>query len=353
MHDFRSDLMSGSSAQSVQAMVDAAQNAPAFGHREDREQKKLEALVAELAGFEDALFVPTCTLANQIALKLWCQPGSEVVLDATCHLASVEAASTEVLTGAKTRSLAGVRGHLDPDQVKAEFEQRAAGLALIWLEDTHMRAGGTVMPRDWLPRIARAAGSKGVPIHLDGSRAWNAAIARNEGLDRVCAGAHSLALSLNKALGAPLGSLLLGSSDFIAEAVQVRSAFGAAWRPVGIVAAGAIPAVEGYRPRLAMDHERASRLSDGLRQRLGDTCTVDAPDTNIVLVHLRPAANPQAVLDALANRGVAAIKLGGSVLRFVVHARTDDTAIDAAIDALEQALTQASVRAETAARPWT
>lgn len=347
MFDFRSDLMSGSSARSVQAMVAAADEPPAFGHREDREQRRLEAMVADIAGFEDALFVPTCTLANQIALKLWCKPGREVLVDAAGHLASVEAASTDALTGAKTRSLIGVRGHLSPDQVNAELEERPTGLDLIWVEDTHMRAGGTVMPRDWLPQIATAASEKGLPVHLDGSRAWNAAVARGDGLDRICAGAKSLAVSLNKALGAPAGSLLLGSSSFIAEAVQLRSTFGGAWRPVGVLAAGAIPAVEDFRPRLALDHERASRFAAGLQRRLSEACAVDTPDTNIVLVHIPTEIDAQAFLGILANRRISAIKLGGNTLRFVIHARIDDAAIEAAIDALEHALTKATSRVET------
>ena len=292
--DFRSDLMAGIPPAARESMLLAAAQDPEMGARDDPHQSRLERTVADLAGFEDALFLPTCTLANQIALRLWCRPGDAVVAAADSHVAGHEAASTAGLSGVTARRLAGMRGHLPPEAVQAALAQprrpEEQPTRLVWLENTHMRAGGTVAPDGWIIAIANTCSDAGVKLHIDGSRLWNAEAATGRSLAVLASAADSLSLSLNKALGAPAGSLLLGSRASIREALAVRATLGANWRPVGFLAAGALAAVQGRHARLQDDHRRARVLHAGLSRSLGPLAGM-MPDTNIVLVTTPPRHN--------------------------------------------------------------
>lgn len=334
--DFRSDLMAGIPPAARAAMLDAAADDPEMGPRDDPHQARLERTVAELAGVEDALFVPTCTLANQIALRLWCRPGDAVAAAADSHVAGHEASSTAGLAGVTVRRLAGIRGHLAPETVRAALAapRRAdeQPTRLVWLENTHARAGGSIAPSGWGAPIASACREAGVRLHLDGSRLWNAEAATGLSLATLAAGADSLSLSLNKALGAPAGSLLLGGRDFIREALAVRATLGANWRPVGFLAAGAIEAVQGRAGRLRDDHRRARLLHAGLSRALG-ALAGEVPETNIVLVATPPGVAAPEVAAALREVGVLVLPLDGTTLRFVVHARTGEDAVARAVEA--------------------
>jgi len=339
--DFRSDLMAGIPPAAREAMLWAAAQDPEMGSRDDPHQARLERAVADLAGFEDALFVPTCTLANQIALRLWCRPGDATVAAADSHVAGQEASSTAGVAGVTVRRLAGRRGHLAPEAVQAALaaprraEEQPTTLA--WLENTHMRAGGTVTPVGWGGAIASACREAGVRLHLDGSRLWNAEAATGLSLAALATGADSLSLSLNKALGAPAGSLLLGSRAFIREALAVRATLGANWRPVGFLAAGALSAVNERAGRLQDDHRRARLLHAGLSRALGSLAG-EAPDTNIVLVTIPPGMPATHATMALLEVGVMVLPLDHTTLRFVVHARIDDEAVARAVDATARVL---------------
>ena len=259
--DFRGDLLSRLPPTSLEMMVSAAHGARAFGHREDKFQEQLERKVSDLCGFEDALFVPTCTVANQITIRIRCSPGESVLAASDSHLATIEGQSTTALTGALVEALDGERGHLTPagvlSRLKAPRDDGTRRTTLVWLENTHMRAGGTLMPQGDQKKISDHCASVGVAIHLDGSRLWNAAVAQGVPLSQVSDGVQSIALSLNKALGAPVGSVLVGSAEFIREAVRVRQVYGAAWMPIGILAAAALGALENFSERLDTDNRRA------------------------------------------------------------------------------------------------
>jgi threonine aldolase len=334
--DFRSDLMAGIPPAAREAMLRASDDDPEMGFRDDPHQSRLERSVADLAGFEDALFVPTCTLANQIALRLWCRPGDLLVAAADSHVAGNEAASTAGLAGVAVRRLAGLRGHLAPDAVRAGLAvPRAAAdqrTSLVWLENTHMRAGGTVAPPGWNQAIGAACRDADIRLHLDGSRLWNAEAATGLSMVALAAGADSLSLSLNKALGAPAGSLLLGSRDTIREALAVRATLGASWRPVGFLAAAALASVQGRAGRLRDDHRRASLLHAGLSRAFGSLAG-EAPDTNIVLLATPPGLTAPQAAAALQTMGVLVLALDNATLRFVVHARIGDDAVGWAVEA--------------------
>ncbi|ONG59129.1 hypothetical protein BKE38_00170 [Pseudoroseomonas deserti] len=346
--DFRSDLMSGIPPAALQAMLQAARGMPEMGFRDDPFQLRLEREVAELAGFEDALFVPTCTLANQIALRLWCRPGDAILAASDSHVASSEAASTAGLAGVAVRRLAGRCGHLGPAAVQAALAQShgpgTQPTRLVWLENTHMRAGGTLAPAGWGAAIGKLSRASGLRVHLDGSRLWNAETATGLPLAPLAEGADSLSLSLNKALGAPAGSLLLGPRDFIREAVAVRGTLGGAWRPVGFLAAAAIEALNGRTERLRADHERAGRLHGELAEAFGPLAG-RAPDTNIVLLTLPAGSAASEIVDRLRREQVLALALDETTLRFVTHARIDDQAVAQAVDAVRRALCTAPEKA--------
>ncbi|MEO3475347.1 GntG family PLP-dependent aldolase [Roseomonas sp. CAU 1739] len=345
--DFRSDLMAGIPPAARDAMLLAATQDPEMGARNDPHQSRLERTVADLTGFEDALFLPTCTLANQIALRLWCRPGDAMVAAADSHVAGHEASSTAGLSGVTVRRLPGVRGHLSPAAIQAALAQprrpEEQPTRLVWLENTHMRAGGTVPPDGWTAAIAAACRDTGVRLHIDGSRLWNAEPATGLPLAVLAAGADSLSLSLNKALGAPAGSLLLGSRPFIREALAVRATLGANWRPVGFLAAGALEAVQGRSARLKEDHRRAKLLHCGLSHALGPSAG-EAPDTNIVLVTAPPGIPAADAAATLKVAGILVLPLDRATLRFVVHARIDDSAIARAVEATARILVATPVK---------
>ena len=339
MNDFRSDLMSGAPEGMDQLVLAALRAPPAFGHREDPYQVQLESRVAEMLGFEDALLVPTCTIANQIALRVWDERGHKtVVADAYCHLVVAEAASTQILNAVTIDTLAGERGHLSPAQVETHL-QAAGATPLIWLENTHMAHGGTVMPNGWLSAISKVAASFKAPTHVDGSRIWNAIFKTGLPPKEVTKGADSLSLSLTKALGAPAGSMVLGSREFIKRAVEVRSAFGASWRPIGVVSAAALHVLSNYEQRLERDHARTQHLSAALlRTFQASKCgfVVNEPDTNILLVQAPEASQADELHEYLVAQGLRCLRFGPNAIRLVVHARTDIDSIRRLIAAVDE-----------------
>jgi threonine aldolase len=326
-------------------MKRAAKAPRLFGYREDGFQKELERTVGDLCGFEEALFVPTCTIANQIAIRIWCSPGEAILATPDSHLALVESQATSALTGTVIETEEGKRGHLEPlaakSRLKAARDDAARKIALVWLENTHMRAGGTTMPKHWQEDIARHCADANVALHLDGSRLWNTSVAQNLSLSQLCKGAQSVAISLNKGLGAPVGSLLAGSSAFIREAVRVRQMFGATWRPIGILAAAGLGAIQNYQERMASDHKRAKAFADGLRSRELPGLQVETPDTNIVLVTLPQSLDPIRLVKVLSDDDILVLHLGGGVLRFVTHAAIDDADIQFSTGKIARAVSKA------------
>lgn len=335
MDDFRSDLMSGPPPGMAEALSAALAAAPAFGHREDVFQQRLESAVAALMGFEDALLVPTCTIANQIALRVWGESGHRHVLaDRRSHLVSVEEKNTSALNDVAIVEIDGERGHLSPEQVQS-FVAGQAGV-LIWLENTHMAHGGSIMPAGWMSRIGGIADASSARVHLDGSRIWNAVVKAGISPSSATSGAHSMSLSLTKGLGAPAGSMLLGSRDFIARAVEVRSVFGAAWRPVGLLSAAALHSLAGYGERLGLDHARTASLAKAFNEiaEAGKQgFSINNPDTNILLLRAPTPAESERLLAYLNRRDILGLRFGKQHIRLVVHARTGDGACQRLLNA--------------------
>jgi threonine aldolase len=324
--DLRSDLMVPRSQQVLAAMSAAAFRPPAMAYGEDPDERALtERLVAEL-GVEAALLVPTCTMANQIAIRLHLPDGGRLAAGALSHVLTVEARAT-ALTGVAGQVLPAENGHPSPAAVADFLAGRRAGeAALVWLENTHMLSAGTIMPPGWQTQIGESCRMAGCSVHLDGSRLWNAAVAQGVKMSALVAGCDTAAISLNKAIGAPLGSVLAGSRAAIDVALRWRDALGGGWRPIGCIASAALAALEDWRERLETDAAMTRRLVAALAARLGDQAVQRAP-TNLIFLN-RPGGDAQSFVEALGRHAVRAMTLTPSLVRLAIHSGVRMAEID-------------------------
>ena len=335
MIDLRSDLMSPRSQRVAEAMRAAALRAPTMGYAEDADERALNQTLAAELGMEAVLLVPTCTMANQIAIRLHLPGGGQLASAANSHIVTVEARAT-ALTGVARDRLPAEDGHPSPSTVIDYLSARAPGAAtLVWLENTHMLSAGSVMPVGWQAQIGVACRAAGSPIHLDGSRLWNAAVARDAPLATLAAGCDTVAVSLNKAIGAPLGSVLAGSHGAIAEAVRWRDAMGGAWRPVSSIAAAALAALESWRERLEADMEITRALAKAIIERLGDQAVRPTP-SNLVFLN-RPAGDAVRFVAALERQGVRTISLSPGLVRLAIHCGMREPEVEVVAQAVSAA----------------
>ena len=339
--DFRSDFIARPTPKMIEAMARAAGEPCAFGLREDKYQAALEARAAELLGKEDALFVPTCGMANQIAIHLFAGPGRAILCEERSHIITSEGGAAAALTGATIRALPGKRGAMDLTALEQAALTPAAEAypktAMIVIENTHVRYGGTVLPEAHCAAVAEIGRRGKVPVHLDGARIFNAAIASGRPATDYTRHAVTVAASLNKGLCAPIGAVLAGPKTLIEEAVRVRQMFGGGFRPVGTIAAAALVALDTMIDRLAEDHARAKRLANGLANQPGLSIDPGEVETNLVVPTLTALA-PEEFCERLAKEGVLAIPFGPSVVRFAIHNDIDDAGVDRAIAAVARVL---------------
>lgn len=325
--DFRSDMLGRRPESVMRAIAEAVTDAPSMEDDEDPRMRKLQDRMRELSGCEAALLLPTCTMANQVAIRIHCPPGHVILADETSHLVNREAAAATTLNASILHPLPGERGHLSPELVGSALGPR---VRLVWLENTHNAAGGTVMPAEWLPEIAARCRAERVALHLDGSRLWNASAATGIPIRHLVQGCDSVAISLNKSLDVPMGALLLGSNDFIERARGIRQILGGFWRPIGPIAAAANSALQDGDKRIAQVHALARRFYWLLRERLPDL-HIGEPETNIVMLHLGHDRDVETFLQELRRAGIQALGYGGPRVRFVLHSgiSADDLVIAA------------------------
>lgn len=334
--DLRSDMLGARSPAVIEAMCRAAGRPAEMDERRDVEIRGLEEEVAATLGQEDAAFLPTCTLANQIALRLAGRRGTTVLADDQSHPATTERDAVGKLQQVGLRLVPGAHGHLSPDQVAAALAAPDRP-ALVWLENTHNLAGGSVMPPGWQAQIARLCRDAGAHLHLDGTRIWNAAVALEVAPAALAEDADSVSVSLNKAMDAPLGAVLAGQACFVREAATLRRRLGGQWRPVGLLAAAARVALHEHPARIARSHRLARRLADFLGQRMPPRHIVP-PETNIVMIRLAHRAGTDAAIAALRDRGVAALGFGGGRIRLVLHSGIDEGRLEAVAEAVAAVL---------------
>jgi len=335
--DLRSDTLTRPTPAMRRAMADAEVGDDVYG--EDPTVKRLEATVAERLGKEAALFVPSGTMSNQLALNVHTRPGDEAIVERGAHVVNYESGAGAVLSGVQFQMLDGERGHLRADQiagaVRAGYYWEPAS-RVVWCENTANRAGGTIqLPRE-AEAVAREARRFGLALHLDGARLWNAAVALGVAEADLAAPFDTVSVCLSKGLGAPVGSVLAGPKDLVAEAFRWRKRWGGGMRQVGILAAAGLYALEHNRDRLADDHARARRLAETLNGLPGVTVDLATVETNIVMVDV-----PGTAVDAaarLADAGVRVSPFGPQRLRLTTHLDVTDDDLDRALAAMTHVL---------------
>jgi threonine aldolase len=332
--DLRSDTVTRPTEAMKRAMFDAPLGDDVLG--DDPTVQRLEAVAAERAGKEAALFVPSGTMANQIAIRILTRPGDEVLMEAGAHPLNHEAGGAAVLAGVQIRPIAGKDGILDPAEVEEAIRpanDHYAPATLLSVEDTSNRGGGSVHPLERLDALTALAQGRGLRVHLDGARAFHAVVASGTPLDRRARGFDTVAFCFSKGLGAPVGSVLCGPRDLMALGRRVRKMLGGGMRQSGLLAAAGLFALEHHIDRLADDHRRARELSMGLLMAQFD---VKLPQTNMVYVTVPDAPS---LCARLAPHGVLALPVSRTALRLVTHLDIDDAGVLQTLHAFERART--------------
>ncbi len=336
------DLRSDTVTRPTEAMREAARDATVGDdvYGEDPTVAELERRAAEAVGKAAALYVPSGTMGNQIAIRTHTDRGQELLLDREAHVYRWELGGPAQLSGVQPRPIdAGDRSVPTAGQVHdavVEESLHRPGTGLLALENTHNFRGGAAVPREDLAAAAEAARDHDVPVHLDGARLFNAAVALDTPAPELCAPVDTVNVCLSKGLGAPVGSVLAGPEAFVERARRVRKLLGGGMRQAGIVAAPALRALESV-DRLAVDHENAARLAAGLHDLSG--LRAPEPDTNIVVVDTEGAGlTAEAFVETCDSVGVLGGAFDEHTVRFCTHRDVTTAGIDAAVERIAGAL---------------
>jgi threonine aldolase len=285
--------------------------------------ERLQSCCAELLGKEAAIFVPSGTMANQIAVRLHCQAGDELICDVESHIYNYEQGAFAQLTGVATRTVEGRYGVLTVEQLRDLIRpdnEHMVRTRLVWIENTHNRGAGRVQPYRNLADICGWAEQNGLRRHLDGARLFNAAVASAIPVADWARHFDTVSVCFSKGLGAPVGSALAGPRDLIRQARRHRKVLGGGMRQAGIIAAGALYALENNVQRLAEDHANAQRLAEAIRATAGLELQPPEIDTNMVIFHVDPAlATAAQFVSRLQESGVLVLAFGPTKIRAVTH----------------------------------
>ena len=289
MIDLRSDTVTKPTAEMRRAMAEAEVGDDVY--RDDPTVLALERRTAEILGKEDAVYMPTGTMTNQVALRTHTEAGDLILIDVNAHVARAEGGGPAALSGVMTRGLPGIHGIFTADDVHAAIPVKheftpgtlAPPARLLCVENTHNGGGGTVWPLEQIASVCKAGRHHGLRLHLDGARLWHAAVATGTPeADYYAAPFDTVSVCFSKGLGAPIGSALAGSAELIARARRFKAMFGGGFRQAGIVAAGALHALQHHRARLAEDHAKAKAFAEGLNRTRGIEIDLELVQTNIV-----------------------------------------------------------------------
>ncbi len=336
--DLRSDTITQPTPAMRDAMAHAEVGDDVFG--DDPTVLRLEAHVAELLGKEAAVFTTSGTLANQLALRAHTEPGDEILVDGNAHIYYYESGGPAALAGVMCRCLPGLRGVFTAADVEAALrpaDQHFAPTKLVCVENTHNRGGGSVWPIERIREVEEVSRSHGLRLHLDGARLWNASVATGIAEREYAAHFDSVSVCFSKGLGAPIGSALCGTRDFIQRARRFRKMFGGGMRQVGIIAAGALYALEHHRARLAEDHANARALAAGLSVMPGLELDPATVQTNIVLARVLTMPAPE-LAKKLAEAGLRVLALGPETIRAVTNLMVSAADIPLALEAASKVL---------------
>ncbi|MBW1981095.1 MAG: low-specificity L-threonine aldolase [Deltaproteobacteria bacterium] len=337
MIDLRSDTVTRPQQAMRQAMAAAEVGDDVFG--EDPTVNLLQERMAALLGKEAGLFLPSGTMANQVAIKSHIQPGDEVIIDDNAHIFFYECGATAVISGGQFRCLPGNRGILSAESVAAAIRPpdiHHPVSRLVCLENSHNRGGGSIYPKEELRAIYQTAREHGLAVHLDGARLFNAAQASGIEPAALANYADSVCVSLSKGLGAPAGSVLCGSVSFIDRARKIRKMLGGGMRQVGILAAAGLYALDHNLQRLSEDHQKAKQLAAGLSRLPGIQLEEEAVVTNIVMFDVTETGLSAAdFVEKIAAQGVLMIPFGPRTVRAVTHLDVSSADIEAALTIMQ------------------
>jgi threonine aldolase len=334
--DLRSDTVTRPSAAMLAAMMAAPVGDDVY--EEDPTVRRLEEVAAARFGLEAGLFCPSGTMTNQIAIKAHTEPLSEVICEQTAHVYLWEVGGIAFHSSASVALLAGQRGRLTAEQVEAAIRPvnvHYPTTSLISLENTHNRGGGSCYSWEDMAAISDVAQRHGIARHLDGARVFNALVATGQRSEDYGQLFDSISVCLSKGLGAPVGSVLLGSADFIQKTKRIRKVMGGGMRQAGYIAAAGLYALENNVERLADDHRRATRLAEVLRQQ-PYVAEVLNPETNLVIFRLHDSQPAADFLEGLEQQGIKASSFGPQWIRFVTHLDVDDAGLARVEEALQQ-----------------
>jgi threonine aldolase len=343
----RIDLYSDTQSRPTDAMRKAMAEAPVGDEQrgEDPSVNQLCAMTAELLGKEAAVFLPSGTMCNEIAILLHCRPGDEIIADQTAHIINSEAGGPAAFAGAMLRPLAGERGIYTADQAEAALRDKGRhtpNSRMIEVEQTSNFGGGTVWPLAAIEAVAEVAKCHDLALHMDGARLLNAVVASGVAARDYAAPFDSLWIDLSKGLGCPVGAVLAGSSPFIDQAWQWKHRMGGAMRQAGIIAAAGVHALEHHVDRLAEDNGNARHFADLIAEVPGITIDPETVETNIVFFDVAEAEQsaPQ-IAEGLAGHGVRIGPMGENTMRAVTHIDVDRAMIEEAAGALRAVVTGA------------
>ncbi len=339
--DLRSDTVTKPSPAMREAIANAAVGDDVFA--DDPTVNALQEKVAEMLGKQAALFFPSGVMSNQTALLAHTQPGDEILLEADCHIFYYESSGPAVHAQCMVRPLEGVHGALSGEAIARRIRPKdihQARTRLVCVENTHNRAGGRIYPVETMRGVWNVARERGLKVHLDGARIFNAAVAKGVPVTQWTTLADTVNICLSKGLGAPVGSVLAGDAKTIERCRTIRKRMGGGMRQVGILAAAGLYALEHNIVRLAEDHANARRLAEGLVGLPGVHVDPQATETNIVLIHLEEECPFNAVeLNAiLVEQGVLLVEFGERIVRAVTHLDVSAADIDLALEAFRRVL---------------
>lgn len=335
--DLRSDTVTKPSQEMREAMSSAEVGDDVFG--EDPTVNELQQVVARMFDKEVGLYIPSGTMGNQLAVKTHTHPGNEIILEADAHIFKYEAGAAGMLSGVITKILPGVNGVLTADQIDHSVNRtddiHAAPTGLIALENTHNRAGGTIYPLDEIQKISEVAHRRNIPLHLDGARIMNACIATNIKPMEYGKYFDSISICLSKGLGAPVGSVLVGTKNFIDKARYYRKAYGGGMRQAGILAAAGLYALRHNLDKLREDHLKAKKLAEAVSQLNSFSIDLATVQTNIVIFSVKNGTSYE-IIEKLKDQGILAIPFSDVKIRFVTHLDVSMDDIDHTINSLKK-----------------
>ncbi len=336
--DLRSDTVTKPTPEMRRAMAEAEVGDDVY--QEDPTVNRLEQRAAEIFQREAALFVPTGSMGNLISIRIHCDHGNEVICEERGHIFNFEMASMSAIAGCVARPVHTEDGILTWERLEPAIRPKVyyrAQTGLISLENTHNIAGGRVLPLEVQNEICDKAHARALPVHLDAARIFNAAAATGKSVAELTRKVDSIMFCLSKGLGAPVGSMVVGSKAFIEKARIFRKMFGGGMRQAGVLAAAGLIALEKHPPLLAKDHERAQRLARGLAEIPGVSVNPDEVETNILVFDVGGTGLTTAEISAkLKERGILANGIDPTTMRMVTHYDVDDEGIVRALEAFRE-----------------